>query len=42
VGRVIQICEAKGSPKKQNLRTQINGEFNDISRASENERKISL
>jgi hypothetical protein len=37
-GEVIQINEAKGSPRrtKKKLRTQINGKFNDMSSADEN------
>jgi hypothetical protein len=30
------ISETKGSPKRQNLSTQINGKFNDVSSAVEN------
>jgi hypothetical protein len=34
---IIQISEAKGSPKRQKkLGTQINGKFNDISSADKN------
>jgi hypothetical protein len=32
---VIRISEAKASPKRQ-LRTQINGKFNDLNTADEN------
>jgi hypothetical protein len=33
---IILISEAEGSPKRQKLRTQINGKYNDISSADEN------
>jgi hypothetical protein len=37
----IRICEGKGNRKRQmKLRTQINGEFNDISSAAD-DNKIS-
>jgi hypothetical protein len=37
MGEVIRISEEKGSPKRQNeLRTQINGKFNDNISAAEN------
>jgi hypothetical protein len=33
---IIRISEAKGSPKNKEIRTQINGKFNNISSADEN------
>jgi hypothetical protein len=32
----VWISEAKGSPKRKENRTQINGKFNDVSTADEN------
>jgi hypothetical protein len=40
---IIQISEAKCSPERQkNLRTQINGKFNDINSADENKKNITV
>jgi hypothetical protein len=35
-GEVIQIIEAKYSPKRKKIKTQINGKLNDIGSADEN------
>jgi hypothetical protein len=35
-GEVVRISEAKGNPKRQKLRKQINVKFNNISNADEN------
>jgi hypothetical protein len=42
-GEVIRISEAKGNPKRQKeLRTHMNGKFNDISVLMKINNKISL
>jgi hypothetical protein len=38
---IIQITEAKDNPKRQELRKQINGKFNNTDSADGNKRNIT-